>query len=143
MVKTTAFQAVDCGFAPRCLQNATRMAVKGLRETAPAAPGLRDRRSRDLLGLARGWHFAGRREGETEWGPIPRRAPMKRFKVRVELIVDIQFDDDRATEKSARYVGEHCLNSRAYIGEGGISKTMGRWLADAINRRVIEVKEVK
>jgi hypothetical protein len=70
-------------------------------------------------------------------------AGMKTFRVRVELVVDIRFDDDRATEKSARHVGEHCLNSRAYIGEGGTSKTLGRWLADAINRRVIEVKEVK
>jgi len=68
---------------------------------------------------------------------------MKTLRVRLELEVDIRFDDERATEKSARYVAENCLNSRAYIGEGGTSKTLGRWLSDAVNRRVIEVKEVK
>jgi hypothetical protein len=67
---------------------------------------------------------------------------MKTFRIRVELVVDIRFDDGRATEKSARYVAENCLNSRAYIGESGTSKTLGRWLADAVGRRVIEVKEV-
>ena len=52
---------------------------------------------------------------------------MQRFLVRLVHEVVIEFDDDRATEKSARHVAERCLSGRAYVGDSGVSKSLGWW----------------
>lgn len=54
---------------------------------------------------------------------------MIRFRVRLIHEVVIEFDDDRATEKSARHVAESCLSARAYVGESGASRNLGWWRA--------------
>ena len=66
-----------------------------------------------------------------------------RFIVRLVHEVEIIFDDDRATEKSARHVAERCLSHRAFVGDSGASKTLGWWHAKLREATVEAVREVK
>lgn len=66
---------------------------------------------------------------------------MKRFRVRIVHELEIEFDDDRATEKSARHVAERNWNSRAFVGELGVSKTLGKWTTRLVGARVDAICE--
>lgn len=66
---------------------------------------------------------------------------MKSFRVRLTHSILIEFDDDRASEKSARHVAERCLSSRAYVGDSGLAKTLGMWRAKLVNSETVSVEE--
>jgi hypothetical protein len=68
---------------------------------------------------------------------------MKRFRVRLVEEVTIEFDDERATEKSARYVAEKCWTLQAIIGARGSSRTVGNWNTALESAEITEIREVR
>lgn len=61
--------------------------------------------------------------------------------MRIVHELEIEFDDDRATEKSARHVAERNWNSRAFVGELGVSKVLGQWRTRLVGARVDAIRE--
>ena len=67
---------------------------------------------------------------------------MKRFRVRIIQEVEIAFTDERATDKSARYVAERCWTTRAMLGEFGSSRNVGNWETKLERAEIEEITEI-